>query len=162
MYSDITDFIADLDKRGLLSRIRETVSPDLEIAAVTDRVCKLPGGGPGLLFERPTGFDMPVATNLFGSVERMCLALGTSSLDAVAKDIDDMMTPKMPSGMLDAFKMLPMLDRLRDLMPKTVKDAAVSGIRQQRRLPRRIADSQDLAGGRRPIRHIPARHYQGS
>ena len=34
-----------------------------------------------------------------------------------------MMTPKMPAGMLDAFKMLPMLDRLRDLMPKTVKDA---------------------------------------
>lgn len=123
MYSDINDFIADLDKRGLLSRIRESVSPDLEIAAITDRVCKLPGGGPGLLFERPTGFDMPVATNLFGSVERMCLGLGTSSLDAVAKEIDDMMTPKMPSGMLDAFKMLPMLDRLRDLMPKTVRDA---------------------------------------
>jgi 4-hydroxy-3-polyprenylbenzoate decarboxylase len=124
MYSDLNDFIADLDKRRLLSRIRESVSPDLEIAAITDRTCKLPGGGPGLLFERPTGFDMPVATNLFGSVERMCLALGASSLDAVAKEIDEMMTPKMPAGMLDAFKMLPMLDRLRDLMPKTVKDAA--------------------------------------
>jgi 4-hydroxy-3-polyprenylbenzoate decarboxylase len=123
MYSDINDFIADLDKRGLLSRIRESVNPDLEIAALTDRVCKLPGGGPGLLFERPTGFDMPVAINLFGSTERMCLALGTPSLDAVAKEIDEMMTPKMPAGMLDAFKMLPMLDRLRDLMPKTVKDA---------------------------------------
>jgi 4-hydroxy-3-polyprenylbenzoate decarboxylase len=124
MYSDITDFIADLDRRGLLSRIRDSINPDLEIAAVTDRVCKLPGGGPGLVFERPTGFDIPVATNLFGSVERMCLALGTGSLDAVAKDIDDIMTPKMPTGMLDAFKMLPMIDRLRDLMPKTVKDAA--------------------------------------
>jgi len=123
MYSDLNDFIADLDKRRLLSRIRESVNPDLEIAAATDRVCKLPGGGPGLLFERPTGFDMPVATNLFGSTERMCLALGASSLDAVGKEIDEMMTPKMPSGMLDAFKMLPMLDRLRDLMPKTVKDA---------------------------------------
>ena len=71
MYSDINDFIADLDKRGLLSRVRESVNPDLEIAAVTDRACKLPGGGPGLLFERPTGFDMPVATNLFGSTEQI-------------------------------------------------------------------------------------------
>ncbi len=123
MYSDINDFIADLDRKSLLSRVRDSVNPDLEIAAVTDRVCKLPGGGPGLLFERPTGFDMPVATNLFGSTERMCLALGTPSLDAVAKDIDEMMTPKMPAGMLDAFKMLPMVDRLRDLMPKIVKDA---------------------------------------
>ena len=95
----------------------------MEIAALTDRVCKSPGGGPGLLFEHPTGFDIPVATNLFGSLERMCLALGVSSLDEIAREIDDLMTPKMPTGMLDAFKMLPMLDRLRDLMPKTVKDA---------------------------------------
>ena len=123
MYSDLNDFIADLDKRKLLARVRESVSPDLEIAALTDRVCKSPGGGPGLLFEHPTGFDIPVATNLFGSLERMCLALGVSSLDEIAREIDDLMTPKMPTGMLDAFKMLPMLDRLRDLMPKTVKDA---------------------------------------
>lgn len=124
MYSDLNDFIADLDKRKLLSRVRDSVSPDLEIAAVTDRVCKTPGGGPGLLFESPTGFDMPVATNLFGSMERMCLALGVESLDAVAREIEGLIAPKMPTGMLDAFKMLPMLDRLRDLMPKTVKDAA--------------------------------------
>src|SRR4029453_15858419 len=123
MYTNINDFIADLDKKGLLSRVRESVSPDLEISAVTDRVCKTPGGGPGLLFERPAGFDMPVATNLFGSMARMCLALAVSSLDEVAREIDDLMTPKMPSGMLGALKMLPMLDRLRDLMPKTVKDA---------------------------------------
>src|SRR5436190_13145245 len=124
MYSDINDFIADLDRKNLLSRVRDSVSPDLEIAAVTDRVCKTAGGGPGLLFERPTGFDMPVATNLFGSLERMCLALGVKSLDDVAREIDELMTPKMPAGMLDALKMLPVLDRLRDLMPKTVKDAA--------------------------------------
>ena len=53
----------------------------------------------------------------------MRCSLGATSLDAVAKEIDDMMTPKMPSGMLDALKMLPRLDRLRDLMPRTVKDA---------------------------------------
>ena len=37
MYADLTDFLADLDKRRLLTRITEPVSPDLEIAAVTDR-----------------------------------------------------------------------------------------------------------------------------
>ena len=74
MYEDLTDFLADLEKRKLLSRIKEPVSPDLEIAAVTDRVSKLPGGGPALVFEQPTGFSMPVASNVFGSLERMCLA----------------------------------------------------------------------------------------
>jgi 4-hydroxy-3-polyprenylbenzoate decarboxylase len=123
MYPDITDFIADLDKRRLLTRIAEPVSPDLEIAAVTDRACKMPGGGPALLFERPTGFDMPVASNLFGSLERMCLSLGVKTLDDLAAEINQLMTPQMPEGIVDALKMLPMVNRLRDLMPKTVKDA---------------------------------------
>src|SRR5437764_14986304 len=122
MYSDITDFIADLDKRRLLNRIAEPVSADLEIAAVTDRACKMPGGGPALLFERPTGFDMPVASNVFGSLERMCLALGVKTLDDLAGEINQLMTPQMPEGIVDALKMLPMVGRLRDLMPKTVRD----------------------------------------
>src|SRR4029453_1481447 len=33
------------------------------------------------------------------------------------------MTPHSPAGIMDALKMLPMVGRLRDLMPKTVKDA---------------------------------------
>ena len=37
MYADLNDFLADLEKRRLLARIAEPVSPDLEIAAVTDR-----------------------------------------------------------------------------------------------------------------------------
>ena len=112
MYSDLNDFLADLDKRKLLARIAEPVSPDLEIAAVTDRACKSPGGGPALLFEKPTGFDMPVASNVFGSIERMCLALGVKTLDDLAHEIDELMTPQMPKGMLDALKMLPMVGRL--------------------------------------------------
>jgi len=123
MYEDLTDFLADLEKRKLLSRIKEPVSPDLEIAAVTDRASKLTGGGPALLFEQPTGFSMPVASNVFGSLERMCLALGVKTLDDLATEINQLMTPQMPEGIMDALKMLPMVGRLRDLMPKTVKDA---------------------------------------
>jgi 4-hydroxy-3-polyprenylbenzoate decarboxylase len=122
MYADLDAFLADLDKRRLLTRIGEPVSPDLEIAAVTDRACKMPGGGPALLFEKPTGFSMPVASNVFGSMERMCLALGVKSLDDLAAEINELMTPQMPAGIMDALKMLPMVGRLRDLMPKTVRD----------------------------------------
>jgi len=123
MYADLTDFLADLDRRKLLARVAEPVSPDLEIAAVTDRACKSPGGGPALLFTQPTGYDIPVTTNIYGSTERMCLALGVKSLDDLGKEIDALMTPQMPEGIMDALKMLPMVGRLRDLMPKTVKDA---------------------------------------
>src|SRR5690349_16289256 len=128
MYPDLDDFLRDLDERKLLARVGEPVNPDLEIAAVTDRACKSPGGGPALLFERPTGFDMPVASNIYGSYERMCLALGVKTLDDLATEIDELMTPQMPAGIMDALKMLPMVGRLRDLMPKTVKDAACQEI----------------------------------
>jgi 4-hydroxy-3-polyprenylbenzoate decarboxylase len=124
MYSDLIDFLADLERRQILARVAESVSPDLEIAAVTDRACKSPNGGPALLFDKPTGFDIPVASNVYGSYERMCLALGVKTLDDLAKEIDGLMTPQMPEGIMDALKMLPMVGRLRDLMPKTVKDAA--------------------------------------
>src|SRR5881628_1243189 len=122
MYSDLNQFLADLDKRTLLARVADAVSPDLEIAAVTDRACKSPNGGPALLFEKPRGFDIPVATNVFGSVERMCLALGVKQLDDLAHEIDELMTPPQPKGFLDALKLAPMINRLADLMPKTVKD----------------------------------------
>src|SRR4051794_1952608 len=105
MYSDLNDFLADLEKRGLLSRITEAVSPDLEIAAVTDRACKLPDGGPALLFAKPAAFDIPVASNVYGSNERMCLALGVNTLDDLANEIDELMTPQMPAGIIDALKM---------------------------------------------------------
>jgi 4-hydroxy-3-polyprenylbenzoate decarboxylase len=123
MYSDLSEFLADLDKRRQLVRIADRVSPTLEIAAVTDRACKSQQGGPALLFENPSGFDIPVATNIFGSLERMQLALGVTKLEDLEKEIDDLMTPPAPKGVMDALKLLPVVGRLADLMPKTVKDA---------------------------------------
>ena len=123
MFKDLDDFIAALDKDHELARVTDPVDPDLEICAVTDRVSKSPGGGPGLLFERPTGFDIPVAVNLYGSMKRICMALGVRTLDDLAREVEALATPKIPSGMIDALKMLPVLNRLRDLMPKIVSDA---------------------------------------
>jgi 4-hydroxy-3-polyprenylbenzoate decarboxylase len=123
MFTDITSFIAELDRRKDLARISEAVHPDLEIAAVIDRVSKSSGGGPALLFEKPVGHQMPVAANLFGSNSRICLALGVNTLDDLSREIEELTTPAMPKGFMDALKMLPLVNRLSDLMPKTVKDA---------------------------------------
>src|SRR5262245_59932695 len=131
MYSDLTDCLTDFEKRKLVAHVGEALSPDLEIAAVTDRACKTADGGPALIFEKPTGFDLPVVTNLFGSLERMCLILGVKTLDDLAVEINQLMTPQMPEGMMDALKMLPMVGRLRDLMPKTVKDAPCQEVVQR-------------------------------
>jgi 4-hydroxy-3-polyprenylbenzoate decarboxylase len=123
MFKDLGAFIAALDAERELARVSEPVSPVLEIAAVTDRVSKSPGGGPALVFERPSGYDMPVAINLYGSMKRMCMALGVASLDDLAKEIEELTNPKLPTGVIGALKMLPMLSRLKDLMPRTVSSA---------------------------------------
>jgi 4-hydroxy-3-polyprenylbenzoate decarboxylase len=120
MLKDLNAFVEELDKQRELARISEPVSPDLEIAAVTDRVSKSPGGGPALIFERPAGFDIPVVINLYGSMKRMCMALGVKSLDDLTREIEELTNPKIPAGMLETLKMLPTLGRLTDLMPKTV------------------------------------------
>ena len=123
MFSDLNGFIAELDRRRELARVTEAVDPYLEISAVVDQASKQPKGGPGLLFEQPTGYDMPVAANLFGSDARLSLALGVSKLDDLADEIRALTNPQMPKGFMDALKMLPLANRLKDVLPKAVKDA---------------------------------------
>lgn len=80
MYRSLNEYIARLEREGELIRIGAPVSPVEEIAEITDRISKTPGGGKALLFEN-TGTAFPVLTNLFGSEHRMALALGVGALD---------------------------------------------------------------------------------
>ena len=75
MYRSLNEYIARLEREGELVRIGAPVSPVEEIAELTDRMAKQPGGGKAILFER-TGTDFPVVTNLMGSERRVALALG--------------------------------------------------------------------------------------
>ena len=72
------------------------------------------------------------------------------------------MTPQMPEGIMDALKMLPMVGRLRDLMPKTVKDAPCQEVVQRDgtldELP--ILKCWPEDGG--PLHHVSARVHEGS
>ena len=119
-------------------RIREEVSPDLEITEITDRVSKIgtrrdsrdkPGyskyapGGPALLFENVKGYPgHTVLMNQFGSERRMAMALGVERLDEIAERITGLMNVKAPEGgFLDKLKMLPQLAELGNVFPKTVR-----------------------------------------
>ena len=123
-YDDLRDWIKTLEKHGELKRIREEVSPELEITEITDRVSK--SGGPALLFENVKGHPgHKVLINQFGSERRMALALGVASMDEIAERITGLMNVKAPEGLLDKLKMLPQLGALTSAFPKTVsaKDA---------------------------------------
>ncbi|MCS7284809.1 MAG: UbiD family decarboxylase, partial [Hydrogenobacter thermophilus] len=75
-YTDLREFLKTLEREGELARIKEPLSPILEISEVTDRVSKTPGGGKALLFEKVEGYSVPVLTNMLGSEKRIKLALG--------------------------------------------------------------------------------------
>ncbi len=138
-YDDLRDWITALEKNGELKRIREQVSPDLEITEITDRVSKIgehgkdaaskgkyAAGGPALLFENIKGHPgHKVLINQFGSERRMAMALGVERLDEIAERIKGLMNVKAPSGLFDKLKMLPQLGALTSAFPKTVlaKDA---------------------------------------
>ncbi|MEY4360541.1 MAG: hypothetical protein RLZZ631_2027, partial [Cyanobacteriota bacterium] len=71
---DLRGFLKLLEERGQLRRISAPVDPDLELAAIADRV--LSCGGPALLFENVIGSEMPVAINLMGTQERVLWSMG--------------------------------------------------------------------------------------
>jgi 4-hydroxy-3-polyprenylbenzoate decarboxylase len=116
------NFIKKIEKAGELIRIKEKISTELEITEITDRISKMQNGGKALLFEN-NGTDFPVLINLFGSLKRMNLALGTKNLDQVAQRIEelfkDLASPK--EGLMGKLKMLPTLNSLASYMPKVIK-----------------------------------------
>lgn len=113
------EFINQLEKAGELVRISTYVDPRLEIAEITDRISKTEGGGKALLFEN-TGYDFPVLMNAYGSEKRMCMALGVTHLDDIAKEIESLfkLLAKPKESILDKLSMLPQLGRFASWMPK--------------------------------------------
>ena len=118
-YRNLRDFLRTLEKEGELKRISVEVDPILEITEITDRCVK--AGGPALLFERPKGSKVPVATNLLGTKRRMNLALEVESLDEVAARISSFLQMQSPQGILEKVKMLPKLAEIGSFFPKTVR-----------------------------------------
>jgi 4-hydroxy-3-polyprenylbenzoate decarboxylase len=87
----LQQFISLLEEQGELVRITTETDPLQEIAAVTDRVCKMPAGGKALLFLQPTCSHFPLAANLFGSRRRVCLALGVDRLDRITERVTQLL-----------------------------------------------------------------------
>ncbi len=131
-YADLRGFLARLEELGGLKRVAASVSPRLEMTEICDRVLR--AGGPALLFEKPTGFSMPVLANLFGTVERIALAMGIDAgadpapaLRDIGRLLAALREPDPPKGLRDVVEKLPQLARLAakvfDMAPKVVSSA---------------------------------------
>ena len=97
---DLRGFLALLEEKGQLRRITAPVDPDLELAAIADRVLAM--GGPALLFENVIGSTMPVAVNTLGTVERVVWSMGlehAQELEDLGRRLALLQQPRPPKGM---------------------------------------------------------------
>jgi 4-hydroxy-3-polyprenylbenzoate decarboxylase len=120
---NISQFLSAIDRAGELTRITEPVKARLELCEIADRVMKQPRGGNALYFENVILDNgersrHPVVINLFGSMRRMCLALGVDDLDEIGARITEMLDLKVPEGILGKLSMLPRLLELGKFPPR--------------------------------------------
>ncbi|MHB1662201.1 MAG: menaquinone biosynthesis decarboxylase, partial [bacterium] len=120
-YKDLHEFVRILEKNNDLHRVAAPVDRVLEIAEIADRMVKKEG--PALLLENVKGYNFPVLINMFGSNKRILQAFEVDSLDDVAKRIEEIIDPEIPTNFFEKIKSLSKLKKLADYMPKIVKNA---------------------------------------
>src|SRR3989338_3207998 len=99
MYKSLSQFVEFLEERRQLVRIKESVSANLEITEITDRVTK--SGGPALLFENVIKIDgkksgFPLLINTYGTWQRMAWALGVEDVEEIAREIEEIVKTQPP------------------------------------------------------------------
>ena len=122
--SDLREFIALLEQRGELVRIKQEVDPSLEMTEISDRTLR--AQGPALLFENPKGYDVPVLCNLFGTPDRVALGMGQENVSAL-RDVGELLAflkePEPPKGLLDLWEKRHDFKQVLNMPVKVVKKA---------------------------------------
>ena len=122
--SDLREFIALLEQRGELVRIKQEVDPNLEMTEISDRTLR--AQGPALLFENPKGYDVPVLCNLFGTADRVALGMGQENVSAL-RDVGELLAflkePEPPKGLLDLWEKRHDFKQVLNMPVKVVKKA---------------------------------------
>lgn len=93
------DFLRTLAEKNLLLRISEEVDPHYEVCAFCRHLAN--DDGPAILFERLKGYDIPALANMFGTRERIALALGVDPRDMVDHIVARLKT-RIPPASIDA------------------------------------------------------------
>ena len=128
-YTDLRDFISQLQAIGELKRVSFPVSSHLEMTEICDRTLR--AGGPAILFENVTGKDMPVLGNLFGTPRRVALGMGAedvSELRRIGHLLAKLKEPEPPKGFKDVMGLGSLVKSLWDMAPKEQRSAACQDI----------------------------------
>ena len=144
-YRDLRGFMAQLESAGDLRRIREPVSPHLEMTALCDRVLR--AQGPALLFENVPGHSMQVLGNLFGTTSRVAQAMGVDNIGELRRFgevLAALKEPEAPKGLKDMVGLSGMLKTLWHMTPKQRSSAPCQEV---------VWEGADVDLTRLPIQH---------
>ena len=144
-YSDLRDFVSQLQEMGELKRISLPVSPYLEMTEVCDRTLR--AGGPAILFENPVGHTIPVLGNLFGTPRRVALGMGAddvSELRKIGHVLARLKEPEPPKGFRDLMGLGSLVKAVWDMSPKETRGAPCQEI---------VWEGGDVDLSRLPIQH---------
>ncbi len=132
-WESFRDFLNALERASEMKRVTQPIATELEITELADREMKQPGGGQGLLCERPTVNGQvspwPLAINTLGSWKRMALSLGADSVDEAAAQLGALIQAKPPTSFRDALQLLHTALDLRHAKPKVVRDGPCKEVR---------------------------------
>jgi 4-hydroxy-3-polyprenylbenzoate decarboxylase len=145
-FSSLRDFMARLEGAGRLVRVREPVSPVLEMTEIQTRL--LAEGGPAVLFENvrdgDRAFDMPVLVNLFGTVERVAWGMDRepARLREVGETLAFLRQPEPPGGWRETLELLPLVRTVLAMKPRIAPTAPCQEI---------VLEGSEIDLGRLPI-----------
>jgi menaquinone biosynthesis decarboxylase len=117
-FYDLQEYVNYLEAIGDLERVKTEVDPILEITEIASRVIK--ERGPALIFENVKGAAFPMAINLFGTEERVELALGRKPRE-VGEELVELFHKVNPPSLKSFFSVLPKAYELLSMRTKKVK-----------------------------------------
>ncbi len=146
------DVIKKLRDSGELIEFEEELDINLEIPHIAYIEVKKENGGKAILFHNPINrekeikYSIPVLMNLFGSYKRVEMFIG--DVEAIAKEIEELMHFKMPEGFFNKIASLTKLFSLKTVFPKKLNknsEAFAMSYNSLFELP--ILKTWDLDGG---------------
>jgi 4-hydroxy-3-polyprenylbenzoate decarboxylase len=144
-YTDLRDFISQLQQKGELKRVAHPVSSHLEMTEIADRTLR--AEGPALLFEQVDQKNIPVLANLFGTPHRVALGMGAESISELRRIghlLARLKEPEPPKGIKDVLDLGTLVKSLWDMAPKERGSAPCQDV---------VWEGKDVDLSRLPIQH---------
>src|SRR5262249_54198632 len=116
-FRTLSEFIADLERRGDLLRIAREVDPEYEVTEIACREAR--AEGPPLLVEKVRGARFPLTVNVLAARRRIEWALGRTP-GQVGGELSELMRAVPPERLSDLWKLRGYGTRVLAMKPKRV------------------------------------------